>query len=49
MEVRFGSDSLRRLETDPAYDGGYAEAIAKRIEGGFGSLSKRPTNGTSTR
>jgi proteic killer suppression protein len=29
MEVRFGSDSLRRLETDPAYDGGYAEAIVK--------------------
>jgi proteic killer suppression protein len=29
MEVRFGTDSLRRLETDPDYDGGYAEAIVK--------------------
>ena len=29
MEVRFGADSLQRLETDPDYDGGYAEAIVK--------------------
>lgn len=29
MEVRFGNDSLRRLETEPDYNGGYSEAIGK--------------------
>ena len=29
MEVRFGTDSLRRLKADPEYDGGYAEGIVK--------------------
>jgi len=29
MEVRFGTDVLRRLKTDSAYDGGYAEAIVR--------------------
>ena len=29
MEVRFGTDALGRLETDPHYDGGYTEAIVK--------------------
>ena len=29
MEVRFGNDSLRRLATEPDYDGGYSEAIVK--------------------
>ena len=29
MEVRFGTESLKRLTTDPNYDGGYAEAIVR--------------------
>jgi proteic killer suppression protein len=29
MEVQFGNDSLRRLETEPDYNAGYSEAIVK--------------------
>ena len=29
MEVRFGTNPLQRLETDPDFDGGYAESIVK--------------------
>lgn len=42
MEVRFETDSLRRLETDPEYDAGYAEAIVKAYRRRIRTIKEAP-------